>query len=329
MSQNKIVGLGETMLRMETLTPGPLLSSNDFRSYVGGSESNTLTALSQLGHHCQWLSRLPDHALGYRILHDLRASGIDVSQVASAPAHERVGLFYVDRGAPPLSDKILYDRADSAAAKMLPTDLPLNYFRPNTKALLHTTGITIGADKCLRNTAYSAWQQSGDAHWLRSFDFNYRAALWPIQTAWSKCLPLLQSADLVLISSRDLHTLWGSDDPLAQLQQLRDTCPTATLAVTLGGQGALGSLSGQAPVHSPSKVQCQLGRIGRGDAFGAGFIHAWLNDPMDIQTALDTANACSALKSSSPSDTIELGPALQKTLKSIMENSTERVEIQR
>lgn len=317
------------MLRMEAFAPGPLLSTKEFRSYVGGSESNTLSALAQLGHHCQWLSRLPDHALGYRILQDLRGSGIDVSQVANAPAHERVGLFYVDRGAPPLSDKIIYDRAGSAAAKMLPSDLPLNYFKPNTKALLHTTGITLGADERLRRTTYSAWQQAGDAQWLRSFDFNYRAALWPIQTAWSECLPLLKSADLVLISSRDLQALWASDDPLAQLQQLRNTCPTATLAVTLGGQGALASHSGQEPVQSPSKVQSQLGRIGRGDAFGAGFIHAWLNDPTDLQTALDTANACSALKSSSPSDMIEFGPALQKSLESIMRDSAGRVEIQR
>lgn len=307
MSRWDVIALGETMLRLDAADGETLIRSRQYNNVVGGSETNTLAALSQLGRSCCWLSRVPDHDLGYRILREISSVGVETCYVCMAGAQERVGIFYLENTALPRTPYVIYDRANSAAANMQPGDLPASFFSKHSARLFHTSGISLGISQSMRDTAATAWQAADTS--LRSFDFNYRGALWIIDDAWAHCLPLMQSADLVFISGSDLALLYGCELDTGELfSRLRKELPEPTLVLTLGAKGAAASATDAEYLSSPSLVQSHIGRIGRGDAFSAGFMDAWLDDKNDLATALLRGNQCAAHKSSTPGDMMSLMP---------------------
>ena len=127
----EVVTLGEAMLRNVDGAAGRLQS-------VGGAELNVAVALAQLGRKAKWLSAVGDDDAGLRILDEASRVGVDTASVLILSEHS-TGEYTVDMAA----EKIEYQRADSAFAKLSPT-----MFEPSLRQLigsaqwLHLTGIT-------------------------------------------------------------------------------------------------------------------------------------------------------------------------------------------
>ncbi|MCX6018789.1 MAG: sugar kinase [Chloroflexi bacterium] len=300
-----VVTLGESMIRLAPPNFERISQAVSLDIQIGGAESNVAIALSKLGFHTSWLSRLPQNALGERVIAELRRHGVDASGVKMAPG-ERIGTYFIELATPPRPNRVIYDRAGSAASRMSFDDVDASVL--GAARWVHLTGITpaLGAscrDMIQRTIAFA--KQNGATV---SFDVNYRALLWSANDAGAALEPMLQQCDHVFCAHRDAVNLFGAaEEPYVAARQLHKRFGVQTLVLTLGEDGAIAVQRGADGVlvetHQPQnfKVTQMVDRIGAGDAFDSGFIAGQLWG-LPLQECLSYGNAMSAMKITIPGD---------------------------
>src|SRR5688500_18124852 len=114
-----VITFGEAMVRLSPPGFGRLEQARSLDVEVGGAELHTAAGLARLG---RWLasgSRLPVVPLGRGITGRARQAGVGSEHVLIA-AEGRVGLYFYEAGAAPRASSVLYDRQDSAIARLQP-----------------------------------------------------------------------------------------------------------------------------------------------------------------------------------------------------------------
>ncbi len=296
-----VVTLGETMLRFTPPALRRLEQTLEFELHVGGSESNTAVGLSRLGLKVAWLSRLTDNGLGHIIARTIASHGVDTSQIVWT-SEDRVGLYFLEEGKAPRGSQVIYDRKDSAIANMQPSELPVDVFEKGNAKLFHTTGITLAISESAHATVTKAVELTKKAGWLVSFDVNYRRKLWSSEEAREGCEGVAQQADILFIPWRDATTMYDLEDssPKSVLDFLAERFPNAVIAMTMSAKGAMAFNDGKVYQQDAFKAE-EVGRLGGGDAFSAGFLYGYLTFH-DVALALRWGAAVAALKYSIPGD---------------------------
>jgi len=297
-----VLAFGEALLRLQPEGEGRLEEAQRLLLYVGGAELNTCCALAGLGLRCAWFSVLPEGPLGRRVLRQLRASGVDVSLVRSAPG--RLGCYWVEPGREPRSIEVHYDRRDSTLCQVRREDAPWETLARARVFLV--SGITLALAPATRALALELAEAARAAGVRVAIDLNYRARLWSAGEAAPVLERLARTADLVIATQDDLATLYGwSGDPehVAHLALEHFRC--RTLVVTRGAEGGL-ALDAEGVRRCAVFPSARVDRIGAGDAFTAGFLYAMLTGREE--RALDYGLALAALKHSLPGDTLTTTP---------------------
>ena len=299
MTRIDVVTMGESMLRLTP--PGDLRieQTRQFDIWVGGTESNTAVGLARLGMRVAWFSRLPASPLGRYISNRVAQYGVDVSRVVWAD-DERLGIYFHEKAQPPRASEIIYDRRDSAMSRMQPADLPAELFQPGAAQLFHTTGITLAISDSARETALEAMRLAKAAGWRISFDTNYRGKLWAGEAA-AQCHDAMRLADLVFCPMGDYEVMYGAAEPQTALAELAARYPETLIVMTLGKAGSQAMTPAGEVLRQGAILAGEVGRIGGGDAFAAGFIYAWLRQG-DVAAALKWGAALSSLKYTIPGD---------------------------
>ena len=269
-----VVGLGEAMLRLSVPTGKRLDDARALDVEVAGAECNVCCALARLQRRAGWMGRLPDHALGHNVVRALRADAVDVSAVVFAP-NERVGTYFIEYASAPRAIQVIYDRADSAAARMTLRDVDWNYLLDTR--ILHLTGITAAlSDSCFEIVAH-AIERARAANVIISFDINYRAKLWDAKTAGEKLRALMAHADVLFCKSSDARLLFECQgEPREMMRALQALTRANAVYCTFGAEGA--ALLWQNEIFSQPALPVQIiDRIGSGDAFAAGALDGILD----------------------------------------------------
>lgn len=312
-----VVTLGETMLRFTPPGRNRLEQASELQVHVGGSESNTIVGLARMGLRTAWISSLPNSALGRIVAGEIARHGVDVQHTLWKD-DARMGLYFLEEGGPPRGSSVIYDRRDSAMSRMKPEDLPEDVFVDARFRAFHTTGITLAISDSARATAERAVCLAKASGALISFDVNYRAKLWSPAQAAQGCDAILQQADLVFLPDRDAQALFGVpaiEQPVAALRQLSALYPQAAWILTRGRIGSMALAQGEIYEQGIFGSD-EVGRLGGGDAFSAGFLASYLDDrprdhaltpplstePARVRMALLWGAATSALKYSMPGD---------------------------
>lgn len=298
--KHDIITLGETMLR---LSPPDLLRLEQawqFEAHIGGSESNVAIGLARLGMRVAWFSRLTNNPLGQIIANGIRAQGVDTSEIVWTE-EDRIGLYFYETGSAPRGGKVIYDRANSAMSKMLPSELPKALFEEKQAKLLHLSGITLAIGENAAATCQEAGRLAKEAGMLLSFDINFRALLASPESWRKACEELAQVADILFLPLRDAVQLYGCpNEAKAALESMKSHYPQAKIVLTLGADGAIADENGEM-IHQAAYPASEHGRLGRGDAFVVGFLYATLNLPT-TKEALAWGAAAAAYKSSLTGD---------------------------
>lgn len=300
MNRYDVLTFGESMLR---LTPPGFLrieQTQSFDIWVGGTESNTAVGLARLGMKVAWLSRLPRSPLGRYISNRIAQFGVDVSHVVWAD-DERLGIYFHEKAQAPRASEIIYDRRDSAISRMEPADLPADLFQPDQAQLLHVTGITLAISDTARATVHEALRRAKAAGWRLSFDSNYRSKLWSGAGAAAGCHQAMALADVIFCPLGDYQVMYGASSADDALAALAVRYSETLIVMTLGKDGALARTPAGDTIRQPAILAGEVGRIGGGDAFAAGFLYTWLREG-DVAQALKWGVAMSALKYTIPGD---------------------------
>ncbi|MGQ0601388.1 MAG: sugar kinase [Anaerolineales bacterium] len=277
-----VTSLGETMLRLSVPNGERLDEAHSLRVEVGGAESNVCVALARLGRRVGWVSRLPDHTLGNAVVRTLRADGVDVSAVKCVPG-ERLGTYFIEYATAPRAIQVIYDRADSAAARMSVEDVDWEYLLDTR--LLHLTGITAALSESCYAVVAESIARARAAGVTISFDVNYRAKLWEAANAGEKLRPLIAEADMLFCKGADAALLFGcAGEPRELMTQLKALTRAQSIFCTFGERGAALLTAESFAVEPAIPVQI-VDRIGSGDAFAAGALDGLLD-----------ANPCAGLE---------------------------------
>jgi 2-dehydro-3-deoxygluconokinase len=294
-----VVSLGESMLRLSVPTGMRLDDARALDVQIGGAEGNLCVALARLGRRSGWVSRLPDHALGSAVVRTYRADGVDVSAVRRVPG-ERIGTYFIEYASQPRSIQVIYDRADSAAARMTTADIDWDYLLDTR--VLHLTGITAAVSASCYEVVAEAIRRARAAGVVLSFDVNYRAKLWDAATAGAKLRPLIAEADILFCKSADATLLFGCGGEQRELMaNLQSLTRAATIFSTFGAQGAALLAGDQFEAQPAVPVQI-VDRIGSGDAFAAGALDGWLDG--DAREGLRRGVALAAIALSQHGDIV-------------------------
>lgn len=313
-----VVSIGESMLRLSVPIGRRLDDARTLDVEVAGAECNVCFALARLGRRCGWVGRLPDDALGNNVLRALRADGVDVSAVRRA-AGERIGTYFIEFAPPPRPIQVIYDRANSAAARMTPDDVDWDYVLDTR--ILHLTGITAALSESCYAIVEQAIRRAHDAGVTVSFDVNYRAKLWDAATAGARLRPLIAQADVLLCKGSDASLLFGCLGESRELvAALKSLTQAHAVLCTFGEQGAALLLEDEFMTHAALPVQI-VDRIGSGDAFAAGVLDGLLDG--DVREGLRRGVALAAIALSQFGDRVltsraELNAVLAQDKRDIM-----------
>ncbi len=207
-----------------------------------------------------------------------------------------MGLYFIEYGAAPRPVRVLYDRRDSAFARLRAEEVD---WEPVRRArLVHLTGITPALGPGPRSVVERALDEASQL----SFDVNYRATLWSPAEARAfaeSVLPRVRYFFLGETEARILFELTGS--PEATLQALARLAPKATIALLQGPEGSTVLDGGRLWRPSRRHTVQMVDPVGAGDAYVAGFLWAALNG-RGAQEAVDAGAAVAALKCSTWGD---------------------------
>jgi len=295
-----LVTLGEVLLRLSITSPARVETARQLDVQIGGAEANVAATVARLGLRTAWVSALPANAWGERVLRELAGYGVDCRHVRQIEG-ARMGLYFLEFGVPPRPIRVLYDRRDSAFARLAVDDVD---WEPVRRArLVHLSGVTAGLGDAGRALVRRAIDEAA----VLSFDVNYRAALWTPADARRFIEPILPRVRYLFMGEEEAATVFGlTDGPEATLEALARRAPEATIALLRGAAGSLVRAGDRfyAPARRPA-VQV-VDPIGAGDAYAAGFLWATLQKRA-AQEAVDTADVVAGLKCSTWGDIAVIG----------------------
>lgn len=293
----RVVTFGEALLRLTPPGHRRLTQAQAFDAFVGGAELNTAIGVATLGHRAEWVSALPEGPLGDLVLRHARAHGVGIDAVLRAPA-ARLGLFFVEIGAEPRPSRTIYDRADSAFARMGPDAVAWPELLHGADAL-HVSGISPALGPAPAEAVERALQAAVAAGCQTTYDLNFRALLGSADDAARTVQRLGASIGTLIASAGEAEAVFGVRGSAEEAaERLRERTGIERVVVNdridhgHGRQARLAAAAGADGVRtSESPVFHTVDPHGGGDAFSAGLICGLLESGIDHGLALGAAMA--------------------------------------
>ena len=88
------------------------MQADTFGATYGGGEANVAVSLANYGFDASFVTKLPTHEIGQAAVNSLRKYGVDTSKIARGG--DRVGIYFLEKGASQRPSKVIYDRAGSS-----------------------------------------------------------------------------------------------------------------------------------------------------------------------------------------------------------------------
>ena len=116
----KVVTFGEIMLRLAPEGYYRFVQADTFGATYGGGEANVAVSLANYGFDAKFVTKLPKHEVGQAAVNSLRKYGVDTTDIVRGG--DRVGIYYLEKGASQRPSKVIYDRAGSSIATASSSD---------------------------------------------------------------------------------------------------------------------------------------------------------------------------------------------------------------
>lgn len=309
----KIVTFGEIMMRLNPKGYMRFVQSEEFEATYAGGEANVAVSLANYGIDAAFVSKVPAHEIGQCAVNKLRRYGVDTSMMVRGG--DRLGIYFVEKGASQRPSKVIYDRANSAIALAQPSDFDWGRIFQGAD-WFHFTGITPALGGNLPAICLEACKTAREMGVTVSCDLNFRKKLWSREQAGQTMSRLMPYVDVCIANEEDAKDVFGiaaADTDLnagkishegyvSVARQLAGRFGLKKVAITLRGSisasvndwaGMLYS-DGEA-VFSPTYRIDIVDRVGGGDSFGGGLIYALMSG-YESQKAINFAIAASCLK---------------------------------
>ena len=309
----KMVGFGDYMLRLNPEGYLRFLQADRFLVNYTGAEANVCVSLAMMGMDTDFVTRLPENDIAAAGVAQLRKFGVGTSHIAYGG--ERMGVFYVEKGASQRPSKVVYDRKYSSIAQCSYEDFDWEAIFAGASNF-HMTGITPALSKTIPQVCIQACKKAKEMGLTISCDLNYRKNLWTEAEAKACMTQLMPYIDILVANEEDAEKVLGikaRDTDVTQgklnrkgyvdvAEQICQTYGTKMVAVTLrrsisasDNEWSAMLYTGGQPYFSRQYMVHLVDRVGGGDSFTAGLLYGVMNG-YGPQETIEYAAAASCLK---------------------------------
>ena len=278
--------------------------AHGFEATFGGGEANVAVSLANFGFDSEFVTALPSNDIAEACLRELRGFGVGVGNCLESG--ERMGIYFLEKGAVCRPSKVIYDRAGSSISQVKPGDFDWEKIFEGAD-WFHWTGITPAISQGAASVCLEAVKAASKMGVRISCDLNYRKNLWKWGKSAGEVMPELVSySDVIIGNEEDAEKVFGIkvEGCEAEGLTLMRMFPKAKkIAITqresLNADHNLWSAvlydGGRLLVSRKYDITDIVDRVGGGDSFAAGLIYGILNRGDDA-AALEFAVAASCLK---------------------------------
>jgi 2-dehydro-3-deoxygluconokinase len=319
----KVLSFGELLLRICPDEGGQWLQDNALPFYVGGAEANVATALALWGIPSAYLSALPANFVAEQLVGYLQDKGVETDRMVYQG--NRVGLYYLPKGKDLKNTGVIYDRAGSAFADLIPGTIDWDNVFEGV-SWFHFSAICPAINQQVADVCEEALKVASQKNITISLDLNYRAKLWQYGKDPVDIMPALaQHCQLImgniwaankmlgipleeeLITNLDKesllqHAYLTSGAILAEFPK----CHTVANTFRFDYQAGIRYFTtlytaGELYTSHEYQVEQILDKVGSGDCFMAGLIYGFYKQLSPTDT-LEFATAAAFNKLFIPSD---------------------------
>lgn len=316
---SKVVTFGEIMLRLAPNGYYRFFQNDQMQATFGGGEANVAVSLANFGIDVSFVTKLPDNPIGQGAVNALRGLGVDTSDIVRGG--NRIGIYFLEKGASQRGSVCVYDRAHSSIQEAHPSDFDWDKIFDGAQ-WFHFTGITPALGGNLVDICKQACISAKSKGIKISCDLNYRGKLWTREQARKAMSELCKYVDVCISNEEDAKDVFGieaentdiysgrlnKDGYKSVAKQLADKFGFEKVAITLRSSISANDndwagmlYDGENFCFSKEYHLHIVDRVGGGDSFGAGLIYSLLNGK-STQETIEFAVAASALKHSIEGD---------------------------
>ena len=317
---SKVITFGEIMMRLNPPGYQRFLQAETFEATYAGGEANVSVSLANFGDDTAFVSKVPEHEIGQNAVNALRKYGVDTSLILRGGP--RLGVYYCEKGASQRGSKVIYDRAWSSIALVRRDEFDWNQIFEGAD-WYHFTGITPALGGELPEICMEACKAAKSKGITVSCDLNYRGKLWSREKANEIMSQLMPYVDVCIANEEDAKDVFGiaakntdinsgkldREGYVSVAEQLTERFHFKAVAITLRGSisASENNWSGMLYVDGKSFFARNylihlVDRVGGGDSFGGGLIHAMRKWPDENEKQIEFAVAASCLKQATEFD---------------------------
>lgn len=309
----KIVCFGEIMLRLAPEGYNRFVQADKFGATFGGGEANVAVSLANYGIDATFVTKIPDNDIAQACENSLRKFGVNTSEIVRGG--ERLGIYFLEKGASQRPSKVIYDRAHSSIATADKADFDWKKILKGA-SWFHFTGITPAISDSCADICLDAVKTAKEMGITVSCDLNYRKKLWSKEKANKVMSKLAAYIDVCIANEEDAGDVFNihaentnitggelSDEGYKSVaKQLVSKFGFKKVAITLRGSISANNNNWAAMLYDGKEFYKSknylihiVDRVGGGDSFGGGLIYSLANG-FAPQEAIEFAVAASCLK---------------------------------
>ena len=315
----KAITFGELMLRLAPEGYYRFVQADRLGATYGGGEANVAVSLANFGTDVGFVSKLPENEIGQAAVNSLRRFGVDTSGIARGG--NRIGIYYLEKGASQRPSKVIYDRAGSSFAMSGKEDYDWDKLLDGV-TWFHFTGITPALGDNLADVLLDVLPTMKKRGITVSCDLNYRKKLWSRDKAREVMTRLMPYVDVCISNEEDAYDVFGikaggtdvtkgnldKESYKSVAKQLADKFGFSYVAITLRTSISANDNKWAGMLYDGKEYNLSkeylihiVDRVGGGDSFGGGLIYALMHG-YDSKSAIEFAVAASCLKHSVEGD---------------------------
>ncbi len=316
----KVVCFGEIMMRLNPEGYKRFAQADRFEATYAGGEANVAVSLANYGDDAAYVTAVPAHEIGQNAVNALRHYGVDTSMMLRQGP--RLGVYFCEKGASQRGSKVIYDRAGSSVALSKRSDYDWNKILDGAD-WFHFTGITPALGGELPEICLDALKAAKEKGITVSCDLNYRGKLWSREKASEVMSQLMPYVDVCIANEEDAKDVFGiaaentdinsgkldKEGYISVARQLTERFGFQYVAITLRGSISASDnnwsgmlYDGKQAYFAKNYLIHIVDRVGGGDSFGGGLIHAMHKWQGDCQQIIEFAVAASCLKQTTEFD---------------------------
>lgn len=322
----KFVCFGEIMGRINPVGFKRIVQTNNFEITYAGGEANVAVSLANFGKNAAFITKMPENIIAQAALRSLIAHKVNVDDVVFGG--ERLGLYFVEKGASQRPSTVIYDRKHSSISESAREDFDWNKVFEDC-CWFHFTGITPALGKNVAEICLDACKTAKEKGIKVSCDLNYRSKLWSAKDAGETMSKLMEYVDVLIANEEDSEKVFGISAPDSDIKsgelskegykyvakalndRFRIPVVSITLRKSLSASDNLwsGMLYKDNGFYFSKEYSIHIvDRVGGGDSFAGGLIYA-ISENYNNQDIVEFATAASCLKHSIEGDFNEVSAA--------------------